>query len=77
MQKGDIYVFVDKNSKSYDNELSVNFTFPSDVKPEDAVKQIDELVSLADNRDDIEFTEHRAIIYSLSPLTEPDEDLYT
>ena len=70
-----IYEFFDENTKSYDNILSVDFSFPSNVKLEDAVKQIDALVSLADNRDDIEFSEHSASIYAKTTLT--DESFYT
>tara|TARA_R100001510_G_C7550940_1_gene134778 strand:- start:16 stop:234 length:219 start_codon:yes stop_codon:yes gene_type:complete len=70
-----IYEFFDENSKSYDNILSVDFSFPSNVKLEDAVKQIDALVSLADNRDDIEFSEHSASVYAKTTLS--DESFYT
>jgi len=70
-----IYEFFDENTKSYDNILSVDFSFPSNVKLEDAVKQIDALVSLADNRDDIEFSEHNATIYAKTTLS--DESFYT
>ena len=70
-----IYEFFDENTKSYDNILSVDFSFPSNVKLEDAVKQIDALVSLADNRDDIEFSEHSATIYAKTTLS--DESFYT
>lgn len=48
---------------------------PSNVKAEDAVKQIDALVSLADNRDDIEFSEHGAFLYAKTTLS--DESFYT
>lgn len=41
-----------------DHELVVTFRFNNDVTAEEAVKQIDKLVSLADNYDDIQFTEH-------------------
>jgi hypothetical protein len=70
-----VYEFFDENTKSYDNILSVDFSFPSNVKLEDAVKQIDALVSLADNRDDIEFSEHSASIYAKTTLS--DESFYT
>jgi|TARA_R100001463_G_scaffold103544_6_gene157943 cell fate regulator YaaT (PSP1 superfamily) len=70
-----VYEFFDENTKSYDNILSVDFSFPSNVKVEDAVKQIDALVSLADNRDDIEFSEHSASIYAKTTLS--DESFYT
>jgi cell fate regulator YaaT (PSP1 superfamily) len=70
-----VYEFFDENTKSYDNILSVDFNFPSNVKLEDAVKQIDALVSLADNRDDIEFSEHSASIYAKTTLS--DESFYT
>ena len=33
-----VYEFFDENTKSYDNILSVDFSFPSNVKLEDAAK---------------------------------------
>lgn len=70
-----LYEFFDENTKSYHNILSVDFSFPSNVKAEDAIKQIDALVSLADNRDDIEFSEHSAFLYAKTTLS--DESFYT
>ena len=65
------YIFTDDNSKTYDEVLSVDFLFPNGTKVEDAIKQIDMLVSLADNNDD-----HKPTMYVMAPLQEPDEDLY-
>ena len=69
-----VYEYVDENSKSYNNELVVSFSFPNHVTVEQAVLQIDELVNLADNNDDIEFEHHTNDIYAKSPFSiEPDE----
>ena len=76
MKQKDIYEFVDKNTKDYHEVLSVDFSFPLGTKLEDAVKQIDMLVSLADNNDEMEFFEHRPTIFCKSPFVEPDQDLY-
>jgi|TARA_R100000084_G_C4602312_1_gene123880 hypothetical protein len=72
----ELYVFTDDNSKTYDEVLAVDFLFPNGTKVEDAIKQIDMLVSLADNNDEIEFYDHKPTMYVMSPLQEPDEDLY-
>ena len=51
-----IYTYTDENAKVYsDNQLAVTFDFSYEVDVETAVEQISKLVSLADNKKDIEF----------------------
>lgn len=69
-----MYEFVDENSKRYENELVVSFSFPNHVTMEQATAQIDELVSLADNNDKLEFLHHSNDLYAKSPFVmEPEE----
>ena len=49
------YKYVDTNARRNENILSVDFTFNGDVTMEDAVAQIDMMVSNIDNNGDIEF----------------------
>ena len=46
-----------------ERELVVTFRFNSDVNVDEAIKQIDTLVSLADNNDDIQFNSHEFDLY--------------
>lgn len=69
----DVYEYVDENSKLYEEILSVDFMFPNGTSMDDAVKQIDMLVDLANNEPKIEFFAHKATIYTKSPFVEPDE----
>tara|TARA_B100001996_G_scaffold380104_2_gene366969 strand:- start:504 stop:719 length:216 start_codon:yes stop_codon:yes gene_type:complete len=64
----DIYTYTDENLKVYsNNQLVVSFNFPSEVETETAIKQIDDLCSLADNNEDIEFESYDIDMYVLSP----------
>lgn len=48
------------------NKLTVDFTFSPEVSKEDAVAQIDELISLADNNAEIQFMEHEPRFWEIS-----------
>lgn len=64
------YQFIDENMKDDINELSVSFTFSSDTTLEEATKQIDNLIKLADNDTTIKFIGHEHDIYRISPYSE-------
>lgn len=55
----DIFVYKEQSKRPFsDNELVVTFYFDHDVDVDDAKKQIDYLVSLADNDDNVQFNTH-------------------
>ena len=53
-----IYEYTTSNPKLNCNELTVEFSFPVSTTKDEAVEQIDELVSLADNNEDLIFKSH-------------------
>ena len=63
------YKYVDTNARRNENILSVDFTFNGDVTMEDAVAQIDMMVSNIDNNGDIEFNSYKPSMYSISRLS--------
>lgn len=71
--KDDIYVFVDKNMRKDENILTVDFFFNSDVTVDDAVKEVDNIISLLDDKDDYELRAHRPTIYTVSPFVKKEE----
>lgn len=71
--KDDIYVYVDENMKRDENILTVDFCFDSDVTVEDAVAEVDNIVSLADNNDEFVLRAHRPSIYTVSPFIKKEE----
>lgn len=59
-----MYEYIDPSKDEYDErELVVTFRFDSNVNVDEAIKQIDKLVSLADNNDDIQFNSHEYDLY--------------
>jgi len=71
--KDDIYVYVDENMKRDENILTVDFYFDSDVSVDEAVAEVDKIVSLADNNAEFKLTAHRPSIYAVSPFVEKEE----
>ena len=63
------YKYVDSNTKINENILSVDFHFDGDVTMEDAIAQIDAMVSKIDNDGDIEFNSHNMRMFSISHLS--------
>jgi len=63
------YKYVDSNTKKNENILSVDFYFDGDVTMEDAIAQIDAMVSQVDNDGDIEFNSHDNRMFSISHLS--------
>jgi len=63
------YKYVDSNTKINENILSVDFHFDGDVTMEDAIAQIDAIVSNIDNDGDIEFNSHNMRMFSISHLS--------
>ena len=63
------YKYVDSNTKIDKNILSVDFHFDGDVTMEDAIAQIDAMVSQIDNDGDIEFNSHTMGMFSISHLS--------
>jgi len=63
------YKYVDSNTKKNENILSVDFTFDGDISMEDAIAQIDAMISQVDNDGDIEFDSHSFRMYSVSHLS--------
>jgi hypothetical protein len=63
------YKYVDSNTKIDENILSVDFHFDGDVTMEDAIAQIDAMVSQIDNDGDIEFNSHTMRMFSISHLS--------
>ena len=63
------YKYVDSNARRDENILSVDFTFNGDVTMEDAIAQIDMMVSNVDNDGDIEFKSYKPFMYSISGLS--------
>jgi hypothetical protein len=74
MTKNDVYVFENHDHRQQDNVLTVDFHFSYDTDVDEAVAQIDAMVSQIDNDGDIEFTEHRPSIYckSMRDVIGPD-----
>ncbi len=64
------YKYVDSNTKNDENILSVDFHFDSNVTMEDAIAQIDTMVSQVDNDGDIEFNSHNMRMFSISHLSD-------
>lgn len=59
-----MYEYTDPGKDEYsERELVVTFRFDSNVNVDEAIKQIDKLVSLADNNDDIQFNSHEYDLY--------------
>lgn len=63
------YKYVDSNAKRDENILSVDFTFNGDVTMDDAIAQIDMMVSNVDNDGDIEFKSYKPSMFSISGLS--------
>ena len=63
------YKYVDSNTKIDENILSVDFHFDGDVTMEDAIAQIDAMVSQINNDGDIEFNSHNMRMFSISHLS--------
>ena len=63
------YKYVDSNARRNENVLSVDFTFNGDVTMDDAIAQIDMMVSNVDNDGDIEFNSHKPSMFSISGLS--------
>jgi len=67
----DIYTFTDEDKRVESaNDLVVSFSFDSQVDKENAIKQIEDLVSLADNNHEITFNSYTFDMYVLSPKDE-------
>lgn len=66
----EVYKYIDKNMKRDENILTVDFYFDSDVSVEDAVDEVDKIVSLVDNKDEYKLTAHSPTMYTLSPFGE-------
>ena len=64
------YKYVDSNTKKNENILSVDFHFDSNVTMENAIAQIDTMVSQVDNDGDIEFNSHNMRMFSISHLSD-------
>ena len=69
----EIYEYVDKNMKRDENILTVDFYFDSDVSKEDAVNEVDKIVSLADNNAEFKLTAHSPRMYTVSPFGEEND----
>lgn len=63
------YKYVDNNARRDENILSVDFTFNGDVTMDDAIAQIDMMVSNVDNDGDIEFKSYKPSMFSISGLS--------
>ena len=63
------YKYVDSNARRNENILSIDFTFNGDVTMEDAIAQIDMMVSNVDNDGDIEFKSYQPRMFSISGLS--------
>lgn len=63
------YKYVDSNARRDENVLSVDFTFNGDVTMDDAIAQIDMMVSNVDNNGDIEFKSYKPSMFSISGLS--------
>jgi hypothetical protein len=67
----EIYEYTDKNMKRDENILTVDFYFDSDVSKEDAVDEVDKIVSLTEiNNSEFKFTAHAPRMYTVSPFGE-------
>ena len=61
-----VYEYVTSNPKLNCNELTVEFQFPIHITKDEAVEQIDKLVSLADNDEDLIFESHSSKFFEKS-----------
>lgn len=67
----EIYEYTDKNMKRDENILTVDFYFDSDVSKEDAVDEVDKIVSLTEiNNSEFKLTAHAPRMYTVSPFGE-------
>jgi hypothetical protein len=62
-----VYAYIDENMKYDINVLTVSFTYSSDTSADDAIAQIDHMVSLADSDSSITFEAHEYDLYTMSP----------
>lgn len=67
-----VYEYIDQNMKQDENILTVDFYFDSDVSKENAIDEVDKIVSLADNKHEYKLTSHAPRIYTKSPHNEED-----
>ena len=64
-----VYTYIDENTKHDINILTVSFTYSSDTSADDAIAQIDHMVSLANSDPSITFEAHEYDMYSMSPYS--------
>tara|TARA_R110000744_G_scaffold57051_1_gene120131 strand:+ start:51 stop:266 length:216 start_codon:yes stop_codon:yes gene_type:complete len=69
----EIYEYTDQNMKRDENILTVDFYFDSDVSKEDAVGEVDNIVGLADNKDNLKLKAHAPRMYTISPHNEEEK----
>ena len=69
----EVYEYVDDNMKRDENILTVDFFFPSNVSKEEAIEQLDKLVSLADDKKGYYWYAHAPSIFTKSPYLITDE----
>jgi len=62
-----VYAYIDENMKYDINVLTVSFTYSSDTSADDAIAQIDHMVSLVDSDSSITFEAHEYDLYTMSP----------
>tara|TARA_R100000781_G_scaffold113581_2_gene82354 strand:+ start:51 stop:260 length:210 start_codon:yes stop_codon:yes gene_type:complete len=67
-----IYEYTTSNPKLNSNELTVEFLFPVSTTKDEAVEQIDKLVSLADNSETFTFELHEPKFYEKSMYAEEE-----
>jgi len=63
------YKYVDSNTKKNENILSVDFHFDGNVTMNEAIAQINTMVSQVDNDGDIEFNSHNMRMFTISHLS--------
>ena len=63
------YKYVDSNTKKNENILSVDFHFDGNVTMNEAIAQINTMVSQVDNNGDIEFNSHNMRMFTISHLS--------
>ena len=67
-----VYEYVTSNPKQNENILTIEFTFPISITKDNAIEQIDQLMTEANGNPDFTFTSHEPKFFEKSMETEEE-----
>ena len=67
-----VYEYVTSNPKQDENILTIEFTFPISITKDNAIEEIDQLITEADGNYDFTFTGHEPKFFEKSMETEEE-----